>query len=197
MPRILAYCWIIVTIIGYILYIRSIIRKETKPHAFSWIIRGIMTGTWFFAQRTETDSLGIWILGISFIVTMGIGIYSWFAYKHIIKKTDRRYFAAAIAWLIIRYITKTPFWSVIIISITDFLAFLPTFRKIYDDPYSEYLPLYALASLKFIFALISIGTFTIVGWLYPLYLIFANGWFVIFGLIRRLQKRKILIEWQL
>lgn len=190
MTNILAYLSLALTVIGFVLYVRSIIRKETKPHAFSWFIRGIVTGTWFFAQRTETDSIATWVLWFSCIATFSVGIYAWFRYQDVIKKIDRRFLAASLVWIVVWYITKTPFWSVIIISITDFLAFLPTFRKAYDDPYSEYLPLYGLAGLSNLFALMSIGIVTIAVWLYPLCLVVTNIWFVIFAMIRRMQMRK-------
>ena len=84
--------------------------------------------------------------------------------------------------------TKTPVWSVILIALTDLLAFLPTFRKTRHDPEAEGIFVYALSSIKFVLVVRSLDVITLTTALYPIYLILANGTFTIFALLRRWQK---------
>lgn len=181
---------VIIWILAPTLYIISIIRWETKPHAFSWFIRSILTGTAFFAQRTQTQDIGTRVLWISCIVTLWTAIYARYRYKMVIVKQDWLYFILSLCWVIIWYLTKTPLWSVIIISATDLLAFIPTFRKVRSDPEGESVWVYGLSAIKFVLALYSFGPFTVIVWLYPAYLVCANGWFVIYTLARRWWLRK-------
>jgi hypothetical protein len=96
-----------------------------------------MTGTAFFAQRTQTDEIGTRVLGISSAMCLFIACYGWWRYKVVIAKIDWFYFFCALLGLGVWYITKTPLRSIIIISITDLLAFFPTIRKVRSDPQGE------------------------------------------------------------
>jgi hypothetical protein len=186
--QIIARSSIVVTVIAYTRYIRGIIQWRNKPHAFSWLIRWIMTGTAFFAQRTQTDSIATWVLWLSAVVSFVVAIFARSKYKSVIAKIDRLYFGLSIIALLLRYVTKTPVWSVILIVLTDLLAFLPTFRKTRHDPKGESVFVYALSSIKFVLVLRSLDVITITTALYPIYLILANGIFTIFTLVRRWQK---------
>lgn len=176
---------IILSILAYIWYVWAMLRGETKPHAFSRFVRGIMTGTAFFAQRTQTHEIGTRVMGISAFMCLCIAWYGWWRYKIVIEKIDWLYFLCALLGIGAWYITKTPLRSVIVISVTDALAFLPTFRKVRSDPQGESVWVYGLSALKFVFALWSFESFSLVVRLYPMYLITANTSFVCYTLIRR------------
>jgi len=185
MDNILGQVSILLSIVAYIWYFRAMLRGETKPHAFSRFVRAIMTGTAFFAQRTQTHEIGTWVLWMSSVMCLSIAWYGWWRYKIVIEKIDWLYFVCALLGIGAWYITKTPLWSVIIISITDLLAFLPTFRKVRSDPQGESVWVYGLSALKFIFALWSFESFSLVVRLYPMYLVCANTSFVVYALVRR------------
>jgi len=191
MDNILGYLSIILSIVAYMWYLRSLFYGETKPHAFSRFVRSIMTGTAFFAQRTQTQEIGTRVLGMSAIMCLFIAVYGWWRYRVVIKKIDWLYLFCALLGLWAWYITKTPLRSVIIILITDLLAFIPTFRKVRSDPYNESIWVYGLSALKFVFALWSFESFSLIVWLYPMYLIAANTTFVIYTLWRRWWANKI------
>lgn len=186
--QIIARASIVVAIISYTRYIRGIFQWRNKPHAFSWFIRWIMTGTAFFAQRTQTDSAATRVLWFSAIICFFVAAFARYKHKSVIAKIDRLYFTLSILALILRYVTKTPVWSVILIVLTDLLAFLPTFRKTRHDPRGESIFVYALSAIKFVLVLRSLDVITITTALYPIYLVFANSIFTIFALVRRAQK---------
>ncbi len=190
MDNLLGYISIILSIGANIRYLRSLFRGETKPHAFSWFIWGIMTGTAFLAQRTQTQEIGTRVMGISAVMCLFIAGYGWWRYRVVIEKIDWFYFLCALLGIGARYITKNPLRSVIIISITDWLAFIPTFRKVRSDPQGESVWVYGLSALKFVFALRSFESFSLVVRLYPMYLILANTTFVVYALWRRWWVRK-------
>ena len=50
---------IVIGIFAYIPYLRDLWRGKTKPHAFSWIIWGIMTSTGFFASMSRGGGAGV------------------------------------------------------------------------------------------------------------------------------------------
>jgi hypothetical protein len=58
-------------------YVRSIIRRETRPHVFSWVIWGIGTFTVFFAQLADGAGIGAWPIGLSAVITSYVALLSW------------------------------------------------------------------------------------------------------------------------
>jgi len=84
-------------------------------------------------------------------------------------------------------VVKTPLYSVILVTVADFFGFIPTLRKTYFRPYEETLSTYALSGAKYGIALFAMNNISLITSLYPLYLIVANGVFVVLAIIRRRQ----------
>lgn len=58
-------------------YIRGILREETRPHVFSWVIWALGTVVVFFAQLSDGAGIGAWPIGVSGVITMGVAILAW------------------------------------------------------------------------------------------------------------------------
>jgi hypothetical protein len=58
----------IIGFVGYAPYLRNLFLKKTKPHAFSWLVWGILEATAFFAQISKGGGPGAWVTGASAIV---------------------------------------------------------------------------------------------------------------------------------
>ncbi len=152
---------------------------------FSWFVWFLMTAIGFFGQIVGGAGAGAWVTGFTSIACLGIFLLS-------IKKGTREIVLAdwialtgALLALLLWYLTKTPVWSAILISISDVLALIPTIRKSYSKPYQETLISYALSGLKFVFAILALNTYSITTTVYPATLIFSNWGFVMLLLIRR------------
>ena len=180
---------VVIAYIGYALYFRDLLKGTTKPHAFSWLIWGILTGIGFAAQLVEHGGPGAWVTGADMFACGVIFVYA-------LKKGDRHFvrfdwislFGAFVA-LLLWWFTHDPTFSVVLITIIDIFGYLPTFRKGFYRPYEETATTYACSSLKFWVALMALQTFSLATWLYPLYLAIANGIFTSMLLIRRRQLR--------
>ena len=83
--------------------------------------------------------------------------------------------------------TDNPLSAVVLVTIIDAIAFVPTFRKSYYKPNEETLIQYALASLKWVIGLFAIESLSLTTGLYPISLVATNGAFVVMALIRRRQ----------
>lgn len=178
---------IIIAIISYIPYIRDIFTNKTKPHAFSWLVWGILTGIAFFGQLVGDGGPGAWVTGFTALVCLIIFVFGLTKGRQNIIFVDWFcLFAAGIAlWL--WFITKGPLLSVLLITLVDAIGFLPTFRKSYMKPYEETSITYSLSGIKFIFAIFALHTISIITALYPLSLVIMNGLFVVMVTIRKKQ----------
>ncbi len=184
---IVAVISVILTLIGYSFYFRDMFSGKTKPHAYSWLVWALLTAIAFAGQVSDGAGPGAWITGLtavaSFII-FGIAITS--GEKNIVLSDKLNLSGAAIA-LLIWFFTKDPVFSIVLITIIDFLGFIPTIRKSYSKPYEETLIHYVLAGIKFLLAIIALDNYTLTTWLYPASLVLGNLFFVPMLIIRRRQ----------
>ena len=61
---------IVLTLIAFFPYIRSIHQGKTKPHVFSWVIWGSTTFVVFLAQLADKGGAGAWPIGVSGVITL-------------------------------------------------------------------------------------------------------------------------------
>ena len=182
----------IVGIIGYVPYFRDIIRGETKPHVFSWLIWGMLTATSFFAQIVSDAGPGAWVMGITMVADFAIAGFAFFRGEKGITRTDWLCFLGAILGIVLWRITDNPLSAVITVSIVDFLGFLPTFRKALKKPYEETLTTFTFAVVKFVIGITALQSFELVNWLYPAMIAVTNAIFVAIILFRRRKIAKTL-----
>lgn len=178
----------LIALVSYIPYFRNIFRGKTKPHAFSWLIWGIVTGIAFFAQILNNGGPGAWVTGFTTFICGAIFILALFKGYRKIAILDWICLILALIAIVIWIVTKNPLLSVILATLIDLIAFIPTVRKSYIEPYSETLFMYSLNGFKFVIAFLALEQISIVTSLYPLSWIILNWIFVIVIL----QRRKII-----
>jgi len=176
---------VIIGIVGYIPYFRDMIAHKTKPHAFTWFIWTVLTGIAFFAQVHDGGGPGAWVTGVTTLISIIITVVAFRVGRQNIVRVDWYFLAGALAALAVWAITDDPVWSVILITIIDAIAFVPTFRKSYHKPYEETLFTFTMSGLKYIFGIAALSVFTVTTVLYPLSLVITNMLFVAMLVMRR------------
>lgn len=159
---------IVITIASFLPYLVSILRGQTKPHVFSWIIWGITTFVVFLAQLSDRGGAGAWPIGVSGIITI---IVAWQAYRHkadiTITLTDWLFLITALSALPFWYLTDDPFWAVLILTTVDMLGFGPTLRKAYHYPHEEQALFYFLFAVRNVLAIMALENYTATTLLFP------------------------------
>ena len=171
---------LIFTFVGYLAYIYSIFKGETRPHPFSWLIWGVLTAIGFFAQIDDNAGSGAYITGVSAAFTFFIAIVGYFKRAEIvITKADWITFVVALFAIPLWLITDTAFYSVILITVIDAIAFYPTFAKTWHNPNQE-LPFQTImAMLKYVLSIFALHNYSVITVLYPLSLVIMNFAFLI------------------
>ena len=181
---------VVLGLFGYVFYIRGIIQGKVKPHAFTWFVWGLLTAIAFVAQITKGGGAGAWVTGVTAMFSFGFTIVGLRASsREFISKSDWVFFVGALVTIPIWYLTGNPLWSVIVITVVDFVAFVPTIRKAFSHPETENGWTYTLSGLKFIISLFALGSFTWTTALYPSSLVLANFAFVLMLLWRKDRKK--------
>ncbi len=166
--ELLSFIAIILTIFAYFPYIHSILKGKTSPHLFTWIIWGSATIVIFLAQLKDGGGIGTWSTGISGCIALYVALLAYIKRADSsIDKLDYLFFSLSILALLAWYFTDNPLWAVIILTLTELLAFTPTFRKSYSQPLSEPLHFYILIVIRNIFAMIALEHYSITTLFFP------------------------------
>lgn len=181
---------VILTILGYIPYIRDTLKGKTTPHVYTWFIWGFVTAIAFGLQVSAGAGVGSWI-------TLTVTILAFFVFflgmrsgKKDITKSDTVFFLLSFMALFLWLVARQPVISVILVSTIDMLGFIPTIRKSWNKPYSETLFLYGLNSFRHALGILALQQYSIVTWLYPVTWTVANSLFSVMLIIRRRQVEK-------
>ena len=166
--EILSAVAIVLTLIAFFPYIRSIIQGTVKPHVFSWVIWGTTTFVIFLAQLEDNGGVGAWPIGVSGSITIFIAILAYVKRADItITKTDWLFFIVAMSSLPFWYVTSDPLWTVVILTTVDVLGFGPTIRKAYAEPHSESLLFFALFTTRNLIVIMALENYSVTTVLFP------------------------------
>ncbi|MBI2984565.1 MAG: hypothetical protein HYY50_02980 [Candidatus Kerfeldbacteria bacterium] len=139
----------------------------------------------FVIQLVGGAGAGSWVTGLTTVICFFIFVLALIKGNRQFVWIDWISLISALVAMALWRISNNPTASVLLITITDALGFVPTYRKGYYQPLEETASQYALAALKWAFGLIALETFSFVTWFVPVSLILLNGGFFLLLLVRR------------
>ena len=156
------------TLLSFYPYIRSIMKEETKPHVFSWVIWGVTTCLVFTAQLSGGGGIGAWPTALSGLLSLYIAVLA-YRYKSdmAITRTDWICLVSAFASMGIWSLTADPLWAVIVLTLIDTLGFLPTIRKAYHRPFEEHMTMYVIIFFRNLVGMLALETYSTTTLLFP------------------------------
>ncbi len=176
----------ILVFLGYIPYLRDIVKGKTKPHIYSWFLWCFVTLIAFALQYTAGAGSGSFVtlaaaLMCIAVITMG------FVHKSTIKIVfiDSVFLVLALGAVGLWLIAKQPILSTILVTLIDVFGFLPTIRKSWNKPFTETLSFYFLNTLRFLLAIFSLQQYSVVTALYPISWMLINFVFAWMLIVRR------------
>ena len=183
----LGWLGVAVTLIAYLPYFWDLFSGKTKPHAFSWLIWGILTGIGFASQLAGHGGPGAWISGISSVILIVIFVLACFCGERKITRADWTFLFLALSAIPLWIVTETPLWSVLLVILIDLFGFVPTLYKSYHQPFQETALTYGLNSLKYVIGLLALSNYSVVTAAYPSYNVITQTGFAAFLYWRRAQ----------
>ena len=169
----------------FIPYIYDIFKGITKPHSYSWLIWTILQIIGVMAMASGGAGIGVASLAIGAILCCFIFILSLFYGTSNIKIFDIICLIGALTAIIIYFLIHNALLSIIIVTVTDLIGFLPTLRKSYEEPKTETFLTYIISSISSLFALGALLFFNLTTSLYLISLVVTNGLCALIILIRR------------
>lgn len=185
MKEILGAIAVILTFVGYIPYVKDILKGKTHPHVYSWFLWGLITIIVFALQISDHAGPGAFVTltaGILCLVVLLLGIK--FGKKDI-TVLDTGLLVLTLIAIFVWLFAKRPILSVILVTLADLLAFMPTIRKSWNKPDTETLIHYQINTFRFVLAIFALTHYSIITALYPVTWLFANGLFSVYLIVRR------------
>jgi len=176
---------VILSLTGYIMYAAGIVRKRTKPHAFSWLAWGMMNGVIFAVQIVKGAGPGSWSMALGTIGCLSNGILALKFGKYRFDRLDWLAFSSVVVAIALWTITKQPLVAALLITLGDAIGFVPSFRKGFVKPFEEHLAPFTIGALISIFAIAGLASFDPANWIYLVSLILTNMAYVIMVSTRR------------
>lgn len=168
-------------------YLREILRRNVRPHVFSWIVWGICQGIGGAAQVAKGAGVGagptLFGAVTCAIVTLLACLYHG---ERQITRSDWIAFLCALAALPLWAMTDDPLWASAMVSLIDAVGGMyPTFRKAWHKPFEENLFLFATATLNCALSLVALESYSLTTMLYPGSMLATHGVFSLTLIVRR------------
>lgn len=180
----------ILTFVSYVPYLINIVRGKTHPHIYTWGLWGLLTLLIFALQISDGAGPGAYVTLFAGLMCLAVIILSLRYGKRDITLSDKVVAILSLVAIGLWLIADQPVLSIILVTIADMLAFIPTVRKSWNKPYTETLSLYITNSLRFILVLFALDNYSILTSLWVVAWIVANILFSITLIIRRRQLTK-------
>lgn len=155
-------------ILAFVPYIVDILRGKTKPHLYSWLIWALITGIVFIGQHSEGAGAGAWVTGITTCINAVICLLAFKWGTADITLSDKICLASALAILVLWMVSNSMLLSIVLVTIVDVLAFVPTIRKILKAPHQETFITYPISSIRCLLGIAAIANYSMVTYLYPI-----------------------------
>ena len=183
-------------------YAWGVLKGRARPNAMTWLLWGITPMIAFFA------GLGAGLTPQSFVL-LALGISPLAIFCVTVAKTGiRRHLTPfsvscglfACLGIVLWRITDDPNIAITFSIIADVFASLPTIKKVYDDPSSEYPFPYFLSTIGMLITILCIETWTFTVCAFPIYMLciniilFSLASFPIGAVIRRRQQGAVAYD---
>lgn len=185
MKEIIGIIAVILTFVSYIAYFRDILKRKTHPHIYSWGLWGLLTILIFALQISDNAGPGAYVTLFAGLMCLTVIILSLKFGKRDITISDTVVAILSLIAIGLWLIADQPILSIILVTIADMLAFLPTVRKSWNKPHSETLSLFVTNTLRFTLVLFALDNYSILTSLWVVAWITANFLFSIMLIVRR------------
>jgi len=176
-PEKIIFVGVLINLITYFLYIKSIFRGGTRPNLISWFIWMLAPFLGFFFQLKAgagLSSLSVFMVGFGPLLVITFSLFKKNAFWKI------RFFDVvcgifSLLALALYLATKNLVVSIVLVMLGDFLAYIPTFVKSWKYPETESSSIYFGGIIINILSLLIIKNWIFAIYSFPIYLIFGNS----------------------
>jgi len=175
----------VITVTAFFPYIRDLLQGRTQPHIYTWLIWAItqstaVAGIWYGGGGWGAVNLtvGTFFVFVIFLLSFKYGTRN-------ITTFDTVTFIAALGAIFVWWGLKNPVLAVLLVTAIDVVGYIPTFRKSFEEPWSETVVTWMAFVVGNILSIFALNAFNLLTLTYILTIIVANTVVVCICLIRR------------
>ena len=172
-------------IFAYTVYMRSVLKWNTKPHLYTWLLWWTLATIVTVIQITNDAGWSILISGLMAFCNLSIAAISLKYGETYLSLRDKYLLSLAVVTIILWQLTSNDLMAIILVCLIDGIAFYFTFKKSYHKPDEEKLPAYILWTAQLVSFALAVENPTLINLLYPIFLAGMEFAFVLFIIWRR------------
>lgn len=176
-----------ISFFNLIYYAYTVLKKGVKPHFYTWLVWGLISGIAGVGQYVSGGGIGSFVL---IWICFSCSVRALLALKYgetNITKSDKIALVFCLVSIVIWQLLQTPLYAIIIVTIIDIVAFYPTIRKTFMKPHQENMISFTIMNLTAFLSLFALEAYNLMTLLYPVAIIILGWAFIIFLIIRRKQ----------
>ena len=175
---------VVIRLFGGAQYAWGVVRGKARPNPITWFLWGLTPLIAFFAMIAESGFSAQAFVLLALAVTPLV-----ICFIAIMRDNPRQYFTPfsvacgllALMGIALWRVTEMPSIATAFCIAADIFATLPTLRKAYHDPASEYAWPYAMSALSMAVTLLTITHWAFVVYAFPLYMLTINAVLFVFA----------------
>lgn len=158
-------------------YLGATLKGKAKPNPVSWLLWGVIPIIIFIAELQAG-------VGLIAIVTLAIGLSPLMVFFAAIYKNPRSFklggfnllcVLIATLGIIVWANTETPELAISVLILADIAGALPTLKKVWRKPKSEFPPSFIISSVSVTIALLALQEWSFAAVAYPIYVLLINS----------------------
>lgn len=170
---------------GTLPYLRDMFRGQTQPHAYTWLIWSITQGTAVAGLWHGKGGWGVLPLLVGTVTTFLVFLLSLKLGTRNITKGDTVILIAALLAIAVWWRLHDPVLSVLMVSVIDVVGYFPSFRKTFQEPWSETPFSWFIFALVNLFAIAALSAYNFLTVFYIVSITTANLTLLAICLLRR------------
>ncbi len=157
---------ILLMVTAYVPYLRDLFKGNTQPHTYTWLIWAITASVATAGVYVGGGDLGFFpmLAGTSMVIFVLI-LSLKYGSKNI-TTSDTLTLITALLAIVIWVQLENPLLAVMLVTIIDGLGYIPTFRKVYQEPMSETRLFWFLITVSYLFNILASAEFNLLTALY-------------------------------
>lgn len=175
----------IVTVSAYFPYVYEILKRRTTPHAYTWLIWGITVGTAGAAAFYGGAGWGAYPTLIGAVLVFAVFLLSLKYGSRNITLSDRVVLTLALLAILVWWQLESPLLAVLMVTGIDAFGYIPTLRKLWEEPWSESLTAWGLYIAAPVLVILSLEQYNVLTVTYTAMTIIVNTGLVSMSLVRR------------
>jgi hypothetical protein len=184
---VLACIAIFISSLNMVYYVIAVFKGKTKPHIFTWLIWGLITGIVGLVQLLNGGGYGAYFtLWVSFVSFVRVFIAIPYGEKNI-TLSDKIALLFCLLSVVLWQLTDNPMLSILIVTLIDVVAFYPTLRKSYLKPHEENLISFVLMTFTMSIGFFALETYSVLTLFYPVTIVSCLLFSSLFLIVRRSQ----------